>query len=99
VRYLLAIIKPRLFAAVFALTAAAPAVAGQPTGGIDLSGPLPGGPPPADSGKPTIGGPPTSALGPEDAAGCPTALPCGARLLGTVRKNGAVELQVPALRW
>jgi hypothetical protein len=25
--------------------------------------------------------------------------PCGTRLLGTVRKNGAVELQLPALRW
>jgi hypothetical protein len=27
------------------------------------------------------------------------AVRCGTRLLGTVRKNGAVELQVPALRW
>ena len=27
------------------------------------------------------------------------ALPCGTQLLGTVRKNGAVELAVPAFRW
>jgi len=30
---------------------------------------------------------------------CASPLPCGARLLGTARKNGAVEFQVPALRW
>jgi hypothetical protein len=43
--------------------------------------------------------PPAAPLGQAETGGCLPALPCGTRLLGTVRKNGAVELQVPALRW
>ena len=54
-------------------------------------------PPPADTGKPVILAPPP--LSDADRENCLPGLPCGTRLLGTVRKNGAVELQVPALRW
>ena len=54
-------------------------------------------PPAADSGKPQIPSP--SPNGTAEPDSCAAPLPCGARLLGTVRKNGAVELQVPALRW
>lgn len=54
--------------------------------------------PPTESGKPLL--PPGPAgVAPSDAQACAAPLPCGARLLGTVRKNGAVEFQVPALRW
>ena len=74
------------------MLAAAQAVAGQPGGGIDLSLP-----PPADSGKPALGGPGAPPFGAQ--RDCPPTLPCGARLIGSVRKNGAVELQVPAWRW
>src|SRR5713226_8744614 len=91
------IIRRRLVAASFVLGTAAPAVSGQPAAGIDLS--QPGTPSTAESGKPTIGGPPAVPRGQSDTAGCAPALPCGTRLLGTVRKNGAIELQVPALRW
>jgi hypothetical protein len=78
--------------------AIAPTLAGQPTSSLDLSG-VPGAASPAESGKPAIGGPPTAAAGHNENPGCPPALPCGTRLLGSVRKNGAVELQVPAWRW
>ena len=88
----------RLAAAVLAIAVAAPAIAGQPGPGLDLSGTLPGLPPAADSGKPAFP-PPGAAVVPGETERCPPALPCGARLLGTVRRNGAVELQVPALRW
>jgi len=89
--------RRRCLAAVFSLAAAA-AQAGQPSGGLDLSGVGPGLSPSAESGKPmTL--PPATPLGQRDATGCAPALPCDLRLLGTVRKNGAVELQVPALRW
>ena len=91
------IIKRRAVAAAFGLAATAPAIAGQPASGIDLS--LPGAPSVAESGKPTIAGPPAAPLGAGDATGCAPALPCGTRLLGAVRKNGAIELQVPAWRW
>ena len=57
------------------------------------------GPPPADSGKAMLGTPPPVPWADPDRDRCPPGLPCGARLIGTVRKNGAVELQVPALRW
>ena len=90
------IIKRRAVAAAFGLAATAPAIAGQPASGIDLS--LPGTPSIAESGKARIGGP-AAALGAGDATGCAPALPCGTRLLGAVRKNGAIELQVPAWRW
>lgn len=54
--------------------------------------------PPAESGKPLV--PPRPAgLAPSDPEACVSPLPCGTRLLGSVRKDGAVEVQVPALRW
>lgn len=80
-----------------ALAVMTPAGAGQGGGGLDLSGTVPLLPPSAATGKPAIG-PPAAAL-PEEAGPCLPELPCGSRLLGSVRKNGAVELQVPALRW
>jgi hypothetical protein len=54
--------------------------------------------PPAGSGKPMIFAPP-AVLPARPAEDCLPGMPCGLRLLGTVRRNGAVELQVPALRW
>jgi len=74
----------------------APAFAGPAAVDLDLS---PGLPPAADSGKPAIVPPPVATLGTNEPGSCVPPLPCGTRLLGTVRKNGAVELQVPALRW
>jgi hypothetical protein len=53
--------------------------------------------PPPDTGKAAL--PPMPSAGLREPEGCAPPLPCGARLLGTARKNGAVELQVPALRW
>jgi hypothetical protein len=91
-------IKRRLIPAAFALAGAAlaPAFAGQAAVDLDLS---PGLPPAADSGKPAILRPPVATLGQNETGSCLPPLPCGTRLLGTVRKNGAVELQIPALRW
>lgn len=88
----------RLIAAVLGVggAALAPAFAGQSGIDLDLS---PGLRPQADSGKPAVVPPSVTALGQNPAASCPPALPCGTRLLGTVRRNGAVEVQVPALRW
>ena len=85
----------RLTAAVMALAGAslAPGVAGQATIDRDVSPGLPR----ADTGKPAVVPPAT--LGPDRQDGCAPPLPCGTRLLGTIRKNGAVELQVPAMRW
>ncbi|HLY47426.1 MAG TPA: hypothetical protein VKQ73_17740 [Stellaceae bacterium] len=80
-----------------ALTVAAPAGAGQAGGGLDFSGTVPLLPPSAATGKPSVR-PPAGAL-PGESGPCVPELPCGSRLLGSVRKNGAVELQVPALRW
>jgi hypothetical protein len=79
-----------------AIIAAAPAIAGQPGSAVDLWS-APTVLPPADSGKPMIFTPP--AVVPRFAEDCLPGMPCGMRLLGTVRRNGAVELQVPALRW
>jgi hypothetical protein len=79
-----------------AIIAAAPAIAGQPGSAVDLWT-APTILPPADSGKPMIFTPP--AVVPRLAEDCLPGMPCGMRLLGTVRRNGAVELQVPALRW
>jgi hypothetical protein len=92
------VIERRLIPAGFALAGAAlgPAFAGQAMVDLDLS---PGPRPAADSGKPAIVPPPVAALGQNQTGSCLPPLPCGARLLGTVRKNGAVELQIPALRW
>jgi hypothetical protein len=89
-------VNPRLIAAALALAAPLPAFAGQSVVDLDLS---PGLPPAADSGKPAIVPPPVTAQRQSEPERCLPPLPCGARLLGTVRKNGAVELQIPALRW
>jgi len=85
-------------AVVLAGVALAPAFAGQPAVDLDLA---PGWPLQAEpgSGKAAIPPPAARAPGQDDSGRCVSALPCGTRLLGTVRKNGAVELQVPALRW
>ncbi len=92
------LIERRLAVAAFALAGVmfTPAFAGQGAVDLDLS---PGLPPAADSGKPAIVPPPVAALGQSATGDCLAPLPCGARLLGTVRKNGAVEFQVPALHW
>jgi len=92
------LIKRRLIPAAFALAAAAltPAFAGEARVDLDLR---PGLPPAADSGKPAIVPPPVATLGQKETGSCLPPLPCGTRLLGTVRKNGAVELQIPALHW
>jgi hypothetical protein len=82
-----------------AMTATWPALAGQSGNAVDLSGPPAGLPRPADSGKPMLSIVPPASVGLDEAGRCLPALPCGSRLLGEVRKNGAVELQVPALRW
>jgi hypothetical protein len=91
-------VNRRLIAAAFALAAGAPpsGFAGQSAVDLDLS---PGLPPAADTGKPAIVPPTVAAQRQSEREGCLPPLPCGSRLLGTVRKNGAVELQVPALRW
>jgi hypothetical protein len=80
----------------FAAAIAAPAVAQQSNNAVDVWNP-PTAWPPADSGKPLITRPPT--LSPDSAGNCLPEMPCGMRLLGTVQRNGAVELQVPAWRW
>jgi hypothetical protein len=89
----------RLASAVIALViaVAAPAIAGQPTAGVELWS-APNALPPADSGKPWIFTPP-AVVPPRPIDDCLPGMPCGLRLLGAVRRNGAVELQVPALRW
>jgi hypothetical protein len=79
------------------VVAAIPALGGQSGAVVDLWS-VPNALPPADSGKPAIFTPP-AVLPPRPAADCLPGMPCGLRLLGTVRRNGAVELQVPALRW
>ena len=80
-----------------AIIATAPAMAGQSGSAVDLWS-APTVLPQADSGKPRIFTPPSVAP-PRPAEDCLPGMPCGMRLLGTVRRNGAVELQVPALRW
>src|SRR5713101_4441802 len=92
------LIEGPVISAAFALAGAAlgPAFAGQGRVDLVLS---PGLPPAADSGKPAIVPPPVAALGQNETGQCLPPLPCGTRLLGTVRKNGAVELRIPALRW
>ena len=90
----------RLAAAIaLAMTAAWPALAGQSGNAVDLSGPRAGLSRPADSGKPAVSLTLPADVGRDEAARCLPALPCGTLLLGEVRKNGAVELRVPALRW
>ena len=79
-----------------AILAAMPAAAGQSGAALDLWGPATD-LPRADSGKQVIFTP--SPVVPKGRDDCPRALPCGLRLLGTVQRNGAVELRVPALQW
>ena len=79
------------------IVAAAPVSAGQSDGVVDLWR-APNALPSADSGKPAIPTP-SPAIRPTPGNDCLAAMPCGMRLLGTVQRNGAVELQVPALRW
>ncbi|HVB16817.1 MAG TPA: hypothetical protein VNF04_09820 [Stellaceae bacterium] len=90
-------ITERIAIGAIVIAVAAPAVAGQSAIDADASGSLPGIPPSAASGKPAIVMPPLAPL--PDAGPCLAPLPCGSRLIGTVRRNGAVELRVPALRW
>jgi hypothetical protein len=80
------------------LAVTAPAQADQPSSVVDWWNPPTGLMPPKDSGKPTIFVPPSSRA-PGRTEACTPPLPCGAQLLGTVQRNGAVELRVPALRW
>jgi hypothetical protein len=90
----------RLAAAIaLAMTAAWPALAGPSDNAVDLPGAPAGLPRPADSGKPAVSLTPPANAGRDEAERCLPALPCGTLLLGDVRKNGAVELRVPALRW
>ena len=91
-------IRRRLIAAAFFVGAAVPAGAGQST--IPLAPPdaWSGLPPSPATGKPVIVMP-SAAPRHGKAAPCLSPLPCGARLYGTVRRNGAVELRVPAWRW
>ena len=91
--------RRRLLSAIigFATAVAAPAVAQQPNNAIDLWSP-PTAWPLAESGKPVIFTPPPT-LSPNAAGNCLPGMPCGLRLLGSVQRNGAVELQVPAWRW
>jgi hypothetical protein len=84
-------------AAIFTAVAPCAGLGGQVVSGFDPSYAAPYLPPPADTGKPATTLPP--ALFAPDPDACVPALPCGSRLIGEVRKNGAVVLQVPALRW
>ena len=85
-----------LATAMAALAVAAPSRAGEPVsaaGGVIWTRPV-------ETGKPAILTPtPSQPPAPPTGDTCPPALPCGARLIGSVQKNGAVELQVPAWRW
>ena len=85
-------------AAACLLAASGWALAGQSDGGLDLTRPVPGASS-AESGKPVIGEWRNKTPEMGGATQCAPPLPCGTRLLGSVRKDGAVELQVPALRW
>ncbi len=91
------IITSGLIVAALGFVGAVRAYAGQSAADFDLSGTLLGLPPPADTGKPSIT-PRAELVAPEPGA-CLPALPCGTRLLGASGRNGAVEIQLPALRW
>jgi hypothetical protein len=84
-------------AVALSVVVAMPALGGQSDAVVDLWS-APTVLAPADSGKPMIFAPPAVVPG-RPAEDCLPGMPCGMRLLGTVRRNGAVELQVPALRW
>ena len=88
-------LRIRLGLAAALVAGAGPALAGRSGATVDLGSLLP---PPADTGKaPTRLPPPGLEQNPP--SGCLPELPCGTRLLGTIRKDGAVELRVPAWRW
>jgi len=90
---------PLVVVVLAAAVGAVPARAQQAaTGRATLAGPLLL-PSPADTGKPVIFEPPPLVADPMARPGCPAALPCGVRIIGTVQKNGAVELNATALRW
>jgi hypothetical protein len=76
----------------------ATAAASEPTSAPDLlaGAGLPRG---ADAGKPVIFTPPPIVSKPTDTAECVPALPCGARLIGTNQRSGAVAIEFPAFRW
>ena len=78
------------------IAAAMPAEAGQSGTAVDLWSPLID-LPRADRGKPAIFTPPP--VVPRVSDDCPRVMPCGVCLLGTVQRNGAVEVRVPALQW
>ncbi len=78
------------------MAAAGAAAAGESNAAVDLWAPPSSLPLPADRGKPLML-PPLEA-GP-DTSHCLPPLPCGTQLYGAIQKDGAVELQVPALRW
>jgi len=86
-------------AAVFATSAAAPALADGPEA-VDLSSRLP---PPADIGKPRVFAVqpylPLPDRGGERGRGCAAALPCGTRVIGSTQRRDAIAVEVPALRW
>ena len=63
------------------------AVAGFPLP-LDLS-------PPADTGKPRLFVPPPA----PPQAGCAAAFDCRLRVIGAMRRNGAVELNASILKW
>jgi len=78
--------------------AAGPVYAGQAAADLTPLDWLPGSVAPTEAGKPAIV--PPYALSPaSDDERCLPSLPCGTRLLGTVRRNGAIELEMPAWRW
>ena len=85
-------------AALVLAAAITPAVGGQPAADLAPSDRAWSPAPLAESGKPMLVPPAPLPLQTTEPR-CLPALPCGTRLLGTVRKNGAVELQVPAWRW
>ena len=91
-------IKRRLIPAAFFALAATPAIAGQPASQAGLSDTWSALPPSAERGKPALAMP-RAAPESSESDSCLPSLRCGARLYGTVRRNGAIELQVPALRW
>lgn len=82
-------------AVAMAIASSGSSAAGQPDNGVDVGIGLP---PRADTGKPALVMPPAELI-PSDPGSCEPLLPCGTRLLGEIRKDGAVELQVPVLRW
>jgi len=90
--------RAALVAALVVALGVSAAAAGQPNAGVDLFAPGADGlPPPAETGKPRLFVPPPAR--PQAAPDCVPVLPCDTRLIGRLRRNGAVEIRVPALRW